>query len=146
MKNAPRSVTRTWLAPLCLGLTIPLSAAFYGGCKKDEPPPPLPSAAPATTPSAPVELAVEDAGPDVEDASDADADAKKGVGVPTSSMKACCTALAQNAASAPPPSNLYMQYAAQACTAAVAQSKDKSTITGIVSGALKGAQMPAACR
>jgi hypothetical protein len=146
MKNASHSVTRTWIAPLCLGLTLPLSMVLYAGCKKDEPPPPLPSAAPATTPSAPVELAVEDAGPDVEDAADADADAKKGVGVPTSSMKACCNALAQNAASAPPPSNMYMQAAAAACQTAVAQSKDKSTISGIVSGMLKGAQMPAACR
>jgi hypothetical protein len=118
---------------------------LYAGCKKDEPPPPLPSAAPATTPSAPVELVVEDAGEDVEDASDA-SDAKKGVGVPTSSMKACCNALAQNAASAPPPTNMYMQAAAAACSTAVAQSKDKSTISGIVSGMLKGAQMPAACR
>lgn len=146
MKNAARSVTRTWIAPLCLGLTLPLSMVLYAGCRKDEPPPPLPSAAPATTPSAPVELAVEDSGPDVEDASDADADAKKGTGVPASSMKACCNALAQNAASAPPPTNMYMQAAAQACTAAVAQSKDKSTISGIVSGMLKGAAMPAACR
>lgn len=146
MKNAPRSVTRTWLAPLCLGLTIPLSLVFYGGCKKDEPPPPLPSAAPATTPSAPVELAVEDSGPDVEDASDADADAKKVTGPAGPSMKACCNALAQNAASAPPPTNMYMQAAAAACSAAVAQSKDKATISGIVAGALKGAQMPAACR
>jgi hypothetical protein len=146
MKTAPQSVTRTWIAPLALGLTIPLTAALYAGCKKEEPPPPLPSAAPATTPSAPVELVVEDAGPDVEDAADADADAKKVTGQPGASMKACCNALAQNAASAPPPTNMYMQAAAQACTTAVAQSKDKSTISGIVAGMLKGAQMPAACR
>jgi hypothetical protein len=146
MKDAPHSLTRAWLAPLCLGLMIPVCPVLYAGCKKDEPPPPLPSAAPATTPSAPVELAVEDAGPDVDEAGDADADAPKGPFKSAPSMKACCNALSQNAASAPPPTNMYMMTAAAACNAAVAQGKDKSTITGIVSGALKGAGMPAACR
>lgn len=145
MKNAPNSVTRTWLAPLCLGLTLPLSAVLYGGCKKDEPPPPLPSAAPATTPSAPLVLEVEDAGDDG-DAADGDADGPKGPFKPAASMKACCNALSQNAASAPPPTNMYLLSAAAACNAAVVQGKDKSTISGIVAGALKGAGMPAACR
>lgn len=143
MKND--SLTRTLLAPLALGLLVPVSVVFYSGCKKDEPPPPLPSAAPVNTPSAPVVLEVEDAGEDVSDASDA-SDAKKGTGVAASSLKACCNALAQNAASAPPPTNMYMMQAAAACQAAVAQGKDKSSVTGIVSGALKGAGMPAACR
>jgi hypothetical protein len=143
MKND--SLTRTLLAPLALGLLLPLGVLSYSGCKKDEPPPPLPSAAPANTPSAPLVLEVEDAGPDVEDA-DADADVKIGPYKPAASMKACCAALQQNAASAPPPTNIYMMSAAAACNAAVAQGKDKSTIVGIVSGALKGAGMPAACR
>lgn len=146
MNKASEPVTRTLLAPIALGLMLPLGVALYSGCKKDEPPPPLPSAAPATTPSAPVVLEVEDAGDDG-DADDGDAsDAKKGVGVPAASLKACCNALAQNAASAPPPTNMYMMQAAAACNAAVAQGKDKASVVGIVSGALKGAGMPAACR
>ncbi|MBK7581481.1 MAG: acyltransferase [Myxococcales bacterium] len=124
-------------------MLLPAGIAFHAGCKKEEPPPPLPSAAPASTPSAPLVLEVEDAGDDG-DAADADADAKKGTYVPSASLKACCNALAQNAASAPPPTNMYMMQAAAACNAAVAQGK--TSVAGIVSGALKGASMPAACR
>lgn len=145
MNKASQPVTRTLVAPIALGLMVPVCVAFYTGCKKEEPPPPLPSAAPAATPSAPLVLEVEDAGDDG-DAGDADADAKVGKGVPAASLKACCAALAQNAASAPPPTNMYMMQAAAACNAAVAQGKDKASVVGIVSGALKGAGMPAACR
>ena len=134
------------LAPLAIGLILPLGGLVYSGCKKDEPPPPLPSAAPAATPSAPLELAVEDASPDVEDASDADADAKPGPYKPAASLKACCAALQQNAASAPPPTNRYMMQAAAVCNAAAAQGKDKASAAGMIAGALKGAGMPAACR
>jgi hypothetical protein len=144
MNKAADSVTRTLLAPIALGLMLPLGVSVYSGCKKDEPPPPLPSAAPAATPSAPLVLEVEDAGDDGD--GDADADAKVGKYVPAASLKACCAALAQNAASAPPPTNMYMMQAAAACNAAVAQGKDKASVTGIVSGALKGAGMPGACR
>jgi hypothetical protein len=144
MKKAPESVTRTLLAPLAIGLMLPASALAYAGCKKEEPPPPLPSAAPANTPTAPLVLEVEDAGEDVEDA---DADAKPtGPYKPAASLKACCAALQQNAASAPPPTNMYMLQAAAVCNAAAAQGKDKASAAGIISGALKGAGMPAACR
>ena len=145
MKKASESAARTLFTPVILGLMVPVSFALYTGCKKDDPPPPLPSAAPASTPSAPLVIEVEDAGDDG-DAGDADADAKVGKGVPAASLKACCAALAHNAASAPPPTSLYMMQAAAACNAAVAQGKDKASVTGIVSGALKGAGMPAACR
>jgi hypothetical protein len=144
MKKASESVTRTLLAPIALGLMLPATVLGYAGCKKDEPPPPLPSAAPANTPSAPLVLEVEDAGEDVEDA---DADAKPtGPYKPAASLKACCAALQQNAASAPPPTNMYMLQAAAVCNAAAAQGKDKASAAGIISGALKGAGMPAACR
>lgn len=145
MKRASQSAARTLLTPIMLGLMVPATFALYAGCKKEEPPPPLPSAAPVATPSAPVALEVEDAGDDG-DADDGDADAKVGKYVPAASLKACCAALAQNAASAPPPTSIYMMQAAAACNAAVAQGKDKASVTGIVSGALKGAGMPAACR
>ena len=146
MNQALESKLRTLLTPVALGLSLPLAFTVYSGCKKEEPPPPLPSAAPVSTPSAPLVLGVEDAGDDGDgDAGDADADAK-GKGQPAASLKACCAALAQTAASAPPPTSLYMMQAAAACNAAVAQGKDKSSVIGIVSGALKGAGMPAACR
>jgi hypothetical protein len=137
-------VTRTLLAPIALGLLLPVVAVSYAGCKKEEPPPPLPSAAPVTTPSAPLELAIEDAGDD----GDADAEAgpkKTGPYKPAASLKACCNALAQNAVSAPPPTNAYMLQAAAACNAAVAQGKSAGSILAVVRGALKGAGMPAAC-
>jgi hypothetical protein len=144
-----KTVVRTVLAPIALGLLVSSSLISGPGCKKDEPPPPLPSAAPAPTPAAPVVLAPEDAGPDVfdagEDAADA-ADAKKVVGGGSSGLQRCCAALQQNAASAPPPTNVYMLQAAAACNAAVAAGKDKSSILGVVAGALRGAGLPGACR
>lgn len=116
MNKASEPVTRTLLAPIALGLMLPFGVALYSGCKKDEPPPPLPSAAPAATPSAPVVLAVEDAAePEIPDA---DADAKKVVGGSPASMKKCCQAVAQNAESAPEPTKTYMKQLAAACLAA----------------------------
>jgi hypothetical protein len=114
----PNSFLRSSAAPVTLGLLLPMALVAYSGCKKEEPPPPLPSAAPVTTPSAPLVLEVEDAG--VEDVVDADADAKK-VGTGSSaSMKKCCQAVAQNAANAPEPTKTYMQGLAAACFAAAA--------------------------
>jgi hypothetical protein len=114
-------------------------------CKKDEPPPPIP----VTTPPPVIEasLTIEEAGEDAADAADGDgSDGRKIVGKPAATMKKCCDALAQNAASAPPPTNIYLQQAAAACSAAVAQGKEGASIMSIVSGMLKGAQMPAACK
>jgi len=117
MTKASEPVTRTLLAPISLGLMLPLGVALYSGCKKEEPPPPLPSAAPAATPSAPLVLAVEDAG-ELPDVADADADAKKVGGGSAASMKKCCAAVAQNAESAPEPTKTYMKQLAAACMAA----------------------------
>jgi hypothetical protein len=140
-------MTRPSLA-VVLGLLAPLAMA--GGCdkcKKDTAPPPLPTATETASAAPEVALTVEDAGEDVEDADDGDAaDAAKVVYKPAASLKNCCAALAQNAASAPPPTNIYLTQAAAACNAAVAQGKDKASVIAIVSGALKGAGMPAACR
>lgn len=110
---------RALLTPIVLGLLLPAGTLSYSGCKKDEPPPPLPSAAPASTPSAaPLVLAVEDAGDDGAVA-DADADAKKvGVGGSSASMKKCCQAVQQNAQNAPEPTKTYMMQMAAACFAA----------------------------
>lgn len=113
----PYSLLRSSAAPITLGLLLPMTLLAYAGCKKEEPPPPLPSAAPVTTPSAPLVLEVEDAG--VEDVVDAaDADAKKVGTGSAASMKKCCAAVAQNAANAPEPTKSYMQGLAAACMAA----------------------------
>lgn len=116
-----KTLIRTSATPVVLGLLLPLGLAAYTGCKKEEPPPPLPSAAPVTTPSAPLVLEVEDAG--VEDVVDADADAKKVGTGSAASMKKCCQAVAQNAANAPEPTKTYMQGLAAACLAAAGAGK-----------------------
>ncbi len=143
MHHPSRSILRSTVLPIALGFIVP--AALVGGCKKEEePPPPLPSAEPASTPAPPLELTPEDAGPE-----DADADAAKkptGPYKPAASLSACCAALMQNSKSAPPPSNMYMMQAAGVCQALVSQGKDKASIVAAISGALKGAGMPAACR
>lgn len=115
MKMAPNP-TRSLLAPIALGLLVPVATSAFSGCKKEEPPPPLPSAAPVNTPAAPLVLEVEDAGDDG-DAGDADAAKKVGGGSPAS-MKKCCQAVAQNAESAPEPTKTYMKQLAAACFAA----------------------------
>ncbi len=143
MKNRP-SFLKSLIAPLGLGLLIPAGGLLAPGCKKDEPPPPLPSSEPVAAPSAPLELTIEDAGPEAD--ADADVKKKRGPYKPAPSLKACCSALAQNAASAPPPTNAYMLQAAAACNAAVAQGKSSGSVLAVVRGALKGAGMPSACR
>lgn len=120
MKNASQSITRKLLIPIGLGLFLPVMVTSCQGCKKDEPPPPLPSAtAPATTTAAPLELAVEDAGvPDVEDTGP---DVKRGVGKPGANLKKCCQAIKQNAANAPMPTKAYLENLAASCFALAGQ-------------------------
>jgi hypothetical protein len=132
---------------IALGAALPL--VWLGGCsrcQKDQDPVPLPAQPDAS--SEPTVLAV-DAGPDADaDAADADADAKKkpsGPG-PTAAMRKCCNALAQNAENAPEPTKTYMKLAAASCHAGVAQGKDKASIIAIVTGALRGAGLPAECK
>lgn len=126
------------LAPLLVCLLVPLVGAATTGCKKDEPPPPLPSASPpaAATPTqtAPIELVPEEI--PVPSAS-ASATPPKGTGTGTS-LKKCCAALRQNAASAPEPNKTYMLNAATAC--------DMGASIGALGGLLRGAGLPAACK
>ena len=132
------------LKPIAVGLLVALTGVGYLGCKKDEPPPPLPSPttpSAAPTPQAPLELVPEDAG--VEDAAP---DAGKKVTGGGSSMKACCNALAQNAKSAPPPNDQYMNAAALACNAAVGAGQSQAAITAAIQAALRGAGMPPGCK
>jgi len=65
---------------------------------------------------------------------------------PSSNMKACCEALAQNAKAAPPPTNGHLLSAAAACNATVATGKDGVTFLANLQSSLKGAEVPAACR
>lgn len=112
------------------------------GCNKDEPPPPLPAAKPAAAPAvAPLVIKDEDAGKPKEEPK-----GKGGPGKPAASLAACCAALRQNAESAPPPTGDYMKQAAAMCDAMAASGANKATLVAAITGALRGASMPAGCR
>jgi len=134
---------RTSYLTATFGVVLSALSLSVVGCKKDEPPPPLPSAAPSAEP-APV-LAIE---PIAEPVVDAAAPVKQGTGTarPAASLSACCAALMQNAASAPEPTATYMKQAAATCSSLAEQGKDKASIIGILQAALRGAGLPAACR
>lgn len=139
------SVVR-WVRGTGAPCAVVLAAAMVlPGCKKDEPPPPLPvEPAPVATAEAPLELKPEDAGVPPKPAEKP----KTGTGTASSagSLQNCCAALTQNAASAPEPTRTYMLQAAAMCSAAAATGKDKQSITGVLTGALKGAGLPVACK
>jgi len=125
---------------------VPLALAtlVVTGCKKDEPPPPLPSAAPVATAPAPLQLRPEDAG--VTPPLPVDAGKKvAGHGTGGGGLGPCCAALQQNAASAPPPNNGYMLQAAAMCEALNKQGAGRQAI-GSLLGLLRGAGLPAACK
>jgi len=124
----------------CGALVIALASA--PGCKKDEAPPPLPEPKPVeTTVEKPLELKPEDAGAPVQEKAPPKTTARKPSGIAQ-----CCAALRQNAANAPEPNKGYMLYAASVCDMAAAQGKDRSSIVGQLSTALKGAGLPADCK
>lgn len=135
------SIATLWRgAALALVPGLVLASAI--GCKKDEPPPPLPEPQVVETAEAPLELKPEDAGAPVEPK----APPKRGGARKASGLARCCAALRQNAANAPEPTKQYMQYAAQACDLAAAQGKDKQSAVGVITSALKGAGLPADCK
>ena|SRR5829696_5909966 len=133
---------RTVAAIIASGFLLPLVISSYG-CKKDEPPPPLPSAPPAaSTPAAPqtLELAPEPVPSD-------SAEVKKPVGGGSgSSLGKCCAALIQNSKSAPPPNNTMMLQAGQACQAMVAAGSAAPQILNAVRAAMGGGALPAGCQ
>jgi len=99
--------------------TLGIGSTAFSSCKKkeeDAPPPLVQSVAP-TPPPAPTPVAVapeEDAAVAVVD----DAGPKKvakGAPADVAGLRACCTALKQNAASMPPPNNAYAMQAATMC-------------------------------
>ena len=127
---------------LCgLAVTSMLAMLALTSCKKDEPPPPLPTApSQAAAPPQQVELqplaeAVPDAG--------APATVKKAGVASKPSIAACCAALEQNAASAPEPNATYMKQAAAFCKS---QGAANPQIVAILQGILKGANLPTTCK
>jgi hypothetical protein len=150
---------KTLIAVGYLPLLVGLLAALPGssGCKKkEEEMPPAPSAAPPPPAPAPAPTPVviapeEDAGAPVEDAG---ADVKKPAGkaapADVAGLRACCTALQQNAASMPPPNNAYALQAANMCTSLVnslaAGTSTKAGALGAIGGIMKGANLPPACK
>jgi hypothetical protein len=136
--------------PLLVGLLATLPGS---GCKKkEEDLPPAPSAIPAPPPPAPTPVVIveEDAGA-VEDAG---LDVKKPVGkaapADVAGLRACCTALQQNASSMPPPNNAYALQAANLCLSLVngmaTGSATKAGALGAIGGIMKGANLPPACK
>jgi hypothetical protein len=127
------------LAPLCL-------AAAVTGCKKEEPPPPLPAPPAVTAAPAPLQLKAEDAGIKLPSA---DAGAKKAVhgggGHAGGGLGPCCAALMQNAESQPEPNKTYMKQAGQMCQVFLAQGMGKQVVGQLMAMA-RGVNMPAACR
>jgi len=136
-------VASSVFGPVLLGLVVSSLATGYMGCKKDEPPPPLPSAAPAAvpTPTAPVELVPEE----VPVASASASVKKPGGGAPAQSFAKCCSALTQNAASAPEPTKTTLTQAAGMCNSLVAAGKSGPGVVSAIQGVLRGVGMPSAC-
>lgn len=132
------------LVCLLVSVALPLASLSFVSCKKEEAPPPLPSAPPATEPAPvltlePVNTPEPDAGTEV----------KKGGGgaaKPSGNLQACCNALNQNAASAPEPTATYMKQAAATCGVLASQGKEAGSAIAILSGILRGAGVPAACK
>jgi len=115
----------------------------FPGCKKEEPPPPLPTAQPVATAAPPLQLKAEDAGVEVIDAAPPK---KTGGGGRAGGLGPCCAALSQNATMAPEPTKTYMLQTAALCQGLAATGKDKAAVGGILLGALKGAGMPVQCK
>lgn len=144
--NSARKLTIFGAAALPFALALLANA----GCKKDEtaPPPPATVApAPTPTPAEPTVIAPEeDAGSDA--AEDADADAGKkvvGTGGDSTGIRKCCSALRQNAKSAPPEQQFGYNAAASACDALVNNPQGRAQLSTLRSF-LKGANLPSSCQ
>ncbi len=147
-----KTLTFASYLPVLVGL-LGIGSTGFSSCKKkeeDAPPPLVTSVTPAPPPAPePIPLVVEEDAGVVEDAG-----VKKVVGkaVPAdvAGLRACCTALQQNAASMPPPNNAYALQAATVCQSLVgalaAGSTTKAGAFGSISSILKGANLPPACK
>lgn len=136
------------LASLLLAATVN-GCSGCSGCKGTDPDPiVMPDAEPPSDAGV-VDLVVppEDAGGDA----DADADAKPatGGGENIGNLRACCNALQANAASAPPPQNVWMGAAAQYCSATAASINSptqKDAMLASLRKMLRGGALPGACK
>ena len=136
-------VASSVFGPVLLGLLVSSLATGYLGCKKDEPPPPLPSAAPTRCPRPPRRSS---SYPKTEPVASASASVKKpGGGAPAQSFAKCCAALTQNAASAPEPTKTSLTQAAGICNSLVAAGKSGPGVVSAIQGLLRGVGMPSAC-
>jgi hypothetical protein len=138
--------------PVLVGLLAVGPLGFTSCKKKEDELPPAPSAPPPAPTPTPVAVAPE------EDAYvavvDAAADVKKAVGkaapADVAGLRACCTALQQNAASLPPPNDGFALQAASMCQSMVAAlasgSTTKAGALGSIGAMMKGANLPPACK
>jgi hypothetical protein len=135
---------RSVVAIIACGFLVPALVSSTG-CKKDEPPPPLPSAPPAASTPATVATTLELA-PEPVPSDSAEVRKPTGGGVAGPSLKRCCDALAQNSKSAPPPNNTLMLQASQACNVAVAAGAASPAVMAAVRAAMGGAALPPGCQ
>ena len=126
----------------CLALTSMLAGLSLLSCKKEEAPPPLPSAAPQAAPT-PQTVELQPIAEAVLDASAPLPTKAASGGGAKASISACCAALEQNAASAPEPNATYMKQAAAFCKA---QGGANPAAITVIANILKGAGMPASCK
>lgn len=146
--NHSRFITALCAAVMPFALAIALQ-----GCdkKEEETPPATPSAAPTPTPTptpsaAPLTLKTEeDAGADAAEDAAADAAPKATGGGDPTGVRACCTAIRQNANSAPLDQKGTLLSAAALCDGLVNSPQGKQALSA-VRGMLKGANMPASCK
>jgi len=146
-----KTLTFASYLPVLVALLGIASSGFSSCKKKEEEPPPAPSAPAPPPPPEPVVVAPEEDAAIavlVEDAG------KKPVGksapADVAGLRACCSALQQNAASMPPPNNTYALQAAAMCQqlvgALAAGSATKAGAFGSINQLLKGANLPPACK
>ncbi len=130
-------------SPLALAFLLAGFGVGVTGCEKNAAPPPLPATEVVKKDAAALELEPEpDAG--IEDA--AAPKPRTGGGKPGKkgpSLAACCKALEQNVASAPPSMQGYYVQAAAACHMAV--QAGATNVVPSIKAALQNAQMPAGC-
>jgi hypothetical protein len=135
---------RSVVAIIACGFLVP-ALVTSAGCKKDEPPPPLPSAPPAASTPAAAPQTLELA-PEPVPSESAEPKKPTGTGGPAISLKKCCDALAQNSKSAPPPNDTLMLQASQACNVAVAAGAASPQVLAAVRAAMGGASLPPGCQ
>lgn len=132
-----------------LAALLPVALAASQGCKGDPEetaPAAVPAPPPTPTPLTTIAPEEPDAGADAATDAAEDADAKKpGYGGDPTGIRACCSALRQNAKSAPPEQQGAYAAAAGVCSGLVGSPQGRQALAQ-VRAALAGAGVPAACK